>query len=65
VWSSFSIDRRIRPRWNLNVSPELTDGDYVEALSGMKVAVKDGKLGFAVAPQVAAFVTKPEPSASR
>jgi hypothetical protein len=50
---------------NLNVSPELTDGDYVEALSGMKVAVKDGKLEFAVAPQVAAFVTKPQPSASR
>jgi glycosidase len=50
---------------NLNVSPELADGDYVEALSGMKVAVKDGKLEFAVAPLAAAFVTKPQPSASR
>jgi hypothetical protein len=49
---------------NLDVSPELADGDYVEALSGMKVAVKDGKLEFAVAPQAAAFVTKPQPSAS-
>jgi cyclomaltodextrinase len=43
---------------DLNVSPELSDGDYVEALSGMKAVVKDGKLDLAVAPQTAAFVTK-------
>jgi cyclomaltodextrinase / maltogenic alpha-amylase / neopullulanase len=41
-----------------NVSPEMPDGDYTEALSGKPVAVKDGKLQFSLPAQTAAFVTK-------
>lgn len=40
------------------VGPELVDGDYVEALSGRSVTVKDGKLETTLPAQTAAFITK-------
>jgi hypothetical protein len=43
----------------VNVSPELADGDYTEALSGNAVQVRDGKLSLSMAPQTAAFVCRP------
>jgi glycosidase len=43
---------------DLNVSPEMSDGDYVDALSGTHVEVKDGKMVFALPAQTAAFVTR-------
>jgi glycosidase len=40
------------------VGPELVDGDYLEALSGRSVTVKDGKLETTLPPQTAAFIAK-------
>jgi glycosidase len=48
-------------QFDLPVAPELTDGDYVEALSGNKVSVKDGKLKVTLPAETAAFVIKPAP----
>jgi glycosidase len=42
----------------VNVGPELADGDYVDALSGKTVSVAAGKLTFDLPAQTAAFVTK-------
>jgi hypothetical protein len=44
---------------DMNVSPELSDGDYADALTGKNVQVKDGKMEFTLPAQTAAFVTKP------
>jgi neopullulanase len=41
---------------DLNVSPELADGDYIEALSGKTFQVRDGKLSLSLPAQTAAFV---------
>jgi glycosidase len=41
---------------DLNVTPELADGNYTEALSENTVEVRDGKLTMALPPQTAAFV---------
>jgi glycosidase len=43
---------------DIDVSPELSDGDYVEALNGTKGEVRDGKLKLTIPAQTAAFVTK-------
>ncbi len=43
---------------DLRVSPELSDGEYTDALSGKTIQVKDGKMAFALPGQRAAFVTK-------
>jgi glycosidase len=43
---------------DMNVSPELNDGDYADALPGKSVQVKDGKMEFTLPAQTAAFVTK-------
>ena len=48
-------------QFDLQVSPELADGDYVDALSGNKVTVKDGKLKLTLPAETAAFVTKVGP----
>jgi cyclomaltodextrinase / maltogenic alpha-amylase / neopullulanase len=44
---------------DMNMSPELSDGDYADALTGKSVQVKDGKMEFTLPAQTAAFVTKP------
>jgi glycosidase len=44
---------------DIDVSPELSDGDYLDALNGGRVQVKDGKLNFTLSPQTAAFIVKP------
>ena len=44
---------------DLNVSPELPDGDYADALSGSKIEVRDGKLAMSLPAQTAAFVCRP------
>ncbi len=41
---------------DIDVSPEMTDGDYVEQVSGEKVKIAGGKLRWAVAPRTAAFI---------
>jgi cyclomaltodextrinase / maltogenic alpha-amylase / neopullulanase len=41
-----------------NVSPELNDGAYADALNGNSVKVESGKLRFTLPPQQAAFITK-------
>ena len=43
---------------DMNVSPELSDGDYADALTGKSVQVKDGKMEFTLPAQTAAFVTR-------
>lgn len=43
---------------DINVAPELSDGDYIDALSGKKISVQSGKLDFELPGQTAAFVTK-------
>ncbi|HJT82061.1 MAG TPA: alpha-amylase family glycosyl hydrolase, partial [Chthoniobacterales bacterium] len=43
---------------NLEVAPELSDGDYTEQLSGTKVQVKNGKLSLLIPAQTAAFVCR-------
>jgi len=43
---------------DMNVSPELSDGDYADALTGKNIQVKDGKMEFRMPAQTAAFVTK-------
>jgi hypothetical protein len=43
---------------DMNVSPELNDGDYADALTGKSVQVKDGKMEFTLPAQTAAFVTR-------
>ncbi len=45
-------------QFEVRVSPELADGDYVEALSGKSVSVKDGQLHLIMPAQTAAFVIK-------
>ena len=44
---------------DINVAPELSDGDYTDALSGKKISVGNGKLNFTLPAQSAAFITKP------
>ncbi len=44
--------------FDLKVEPEMQDGDYIEALSGRKVTVKDGILHLDMPAQAAAFVTR-------
>jgi glycosidase len=41
---------------DLEVSPELSDGEYTELLSGTKAQVVDGKLRLPIPAQTAAFV---------
>ena len=43
---------------DMNVSPELNDGDYADALTGKSVQVKDGKMEFTLPAQTAAFLTR-------
>lgn len=43
---------------DLQVSPELDDGDYVDALSGKKATVRDGKLALSLPGQTAAFIVR-------
>ena len=43
---------------DLNVGPEMSDGDYVEALSGKKVMVKNGMLHLDLPARTAAFVSR-------
>ena len=43
---------------DMNVSPELNDGDYADVLTGKSVQVKDGKMEFTLPAQTAAFVTR-------
>jgi neopullulanase len=43
---------------DIDVGPELADGDYVEVLSGNKITVANGKLDFELPAQTAAFITK-------
>lgn len=45
-------------QFDLSVSPELADGDYVDVLSGKTIAVKDGKMMMTLPAETAAFVTK-------
>jgi cyclomaltodextrinase len=42
----------------INVGPELADGDYTEALSGNKITVANGKLEFDLPGQTAAFISR-------
>lgn len=43
---------------DINVAPEFADGDYVDALSGKKISVQNGKVNFQLPEQTAAFITK-------
>ena len=43
---------------DIDVSPELTDGDYIDTLNGGPVQVKDGKLNLTLSAQTAAFIVK-------
>lgn len=43
----------------LNVAPELPDGNYIDALNGTNVEVRDSKLRMSVPAQTAAFVCRP------
>ena len=43
---------------DLNVSPELADGNYTDALSGNAVEVRDGKVTISLPAQTAAFVCR-------
>jgi cyclomaltodextrinase len=43
---------------DLNVAPELADGDYIDALTGQVAYVRDGKLSMSMTGQTAAFVTR-------
>jgi hypothetical protein len=50
---------------DINVSPEMADGDYVDALNGSLVAVKNGRIDMELPAETAAFVTKPQKVAER
>jgi cyclomaltodextrinase len=43
---------------DINVSPEMADGSYVDALSGSQVEVKNGRIDLELPAESAAFVTK-------
>ena len=43
---------------DLDVSPELADGDYTEALSGTAVQVREGKVNLSIPAQTAVFVSR-------
>ena len=45
---------------DINVSPEMPDGNYVDALSGSPIEVKNGRIVFELPAETAAFVTKPQ-----
>jgi hypothetical protein len=47
---------------DVTVAPEMEDGDYIDALSGNTVVVKQGALEFTIPAQTAAFVTKSRPT---
>jgi cyclomaltodextrinase / maltogenic alpha-amylase / neopullulanase len=42
----------------MQVAPELADGDYTNALNGERVQVRDGKLSLALPAQTAAFIAQ-------
>jgi glycosidase len=44
---------------DLDVSPELADGDYADVLTGKSIEVKEGRMRFTLPGRTAAFVTKP------
>ncbi len=50
--------------FDVKVAPEMSDGDYVDALSGQKLQVKDGILHLQLSARSAAFVTKAPARAS-
>ena len=43
---------------DLQVAPELADGDYVDAVNGGHVEVRNGTMVFTLPGQAAAFLTK-------
>jgi glycosidase len=43
---------------DINVSPEMADGGYIDALSGSRVEVKNGRINLELPAETAAFVTK-------
>ena len=45
--------------FSLEVAPEMTDGPYIDALSGQEIEVKEGKVSFKMSPtRSALFVAK-------
>jgi glycosidase len=55
----FVLNRSDAPaHLSLNVAPEMSDGDYVDALGGGKVKITDGQLEADVPPRTAMFVTR-------
>jgi len=42
----------------LNVAPEMTDGDYADALSGTKAKIADGALELDVPARTAMFIAR-------
>ncbi|MEY2538683.1 MAG: hypothetical protein QOG67_2423, partial [Verrucomicrobiota bacterium] len=53
------FNRATKPsKVEMQVAPEMSDGDYLDALNGIPAHVRNGKLEITLPPQTAAFITR-------